>query len=233
MAPGGEITADIRNGENFEGSALAWIDRNVARSDLATGARQTRITGRLGDRPALRIDAPEDGLAVVIHETTPSRLTYQTWEKFQRFVDHKDLGVTQADHLSRGHPPTGFTESYTRHTKALIALGDGAGADRAFGLQTELIAFANPYTPDYEQILPVQLNYQGRPRGDTQIEIFDRGPDGVVAVSTVRTDAAGRAEIPTRPGHSYLLDAVILRPGSQGNAVYDTLWAGMSFHVPQ
>lgn len=49
--------------------------------------------------------------------------------------------------------------------------------------------------------------------GDAQVEIFDRAPDGTVSGSTMRTDDQG--QVP---------------PG--GKAVWDPLWAAMSFAVP-
>ncbi|MEO9515766.1 MAG: DUF4198 domain-containing protein [Paracoccaceae bacterium] len=229
---GDEIRADLLNGENFSGSKLAWIHNNVSRADVAFGPIQFQVSGRMGDRPALVTEAQQDGLAIVIHETTPSRISYKTWEKFQKFVDHKDLGITRTDHEAKGHPPEGFTESYTRHTKSLIAIGDGAGVDRAFGLQTEIVALTNPFADGFNNDMQIQLLYQGRARLNTQVEIFERAPDETVSVSTVKTDNAGIARIPVKSGHTYLFDAVVIRPGSQGNAIYDTLWAGLSFHVP-
>ena len=229
---GDEIRADILNGQNFSGSKLAWFFRNVSRADIAYGPVQYQMSGRIGDRPALVTQAQEDGLAVIIHETTPSRISYNTWEKFQKFVDHKDLGITRADHEAKGHPAEGFAESYTRHTKSLIAIGDGAGADRIFGLQTEIVALTNPFADGFNNDMQIQLLYQGKPRLNTQVEIYERAPDETVLVSTVQTDNAGIARIPVKSGHTYLLDAVVIRAGSQGDAIYDTLWAGLSFHVP-
>lgn len=220
------------NGENYSGSKLAWFPNNIARAEVAYGGVQFQMTGRMGDRPALVSEAHQDGLAVIIHETTPSRITYKTWEKFQKFVDHKDLGVTRDAHMARGHAPEGFRESYTRHTKSLISVGSGEGADRAFGLQTEIVALTNPFADDFNNDMQVQVLYQGRARLDVQVEVFERSPDGSVAVSTVRTDNAGIARIPVQSGHNYLLDSVVIRPGSHEGAVYDTLWAGLSFHVP-
>ena len=231
VAQGAQISADLRNGEEFKGSSLAWLDRNIARAEIAQSGDVTPMTGRLGDRPALSAVAGDDGLAVLIHETTPSRLTYKDWAKFQKFNDHKDLGVTLEAHLAAGLPQEGFRESYTRHTKALVAVGNGAGTDRAFGLETEIIALSNPYTaPDAP--MQVELHLRGVPLPDTQIELFERAPDGTVAVSLLRTDAAGRATFALRPGHAYLLDAVTLEPDPDPETAYRTLWAGLSFAVP-
>ena len=225
--------ARFRNGENFEGMNLAFFANRSARYAVVMDAAETEITPRMGDSPALDIAAPGDGLAVVIHETTPASLTYEDWAKFQAFADHKDFPNIRARHLARGWPETGFTESYTRHAKALIAVGRGVGADRATGLQTEFVALANPYTDDLSGGMPVQLLYRGAPRGNAQVEVFDRAPDGTVTVSLHRTDAEGRATIPVASGHVYLFDAVVLREApTDSPAVWETLWAALTFAVP-
>ena len=232
VAPGADIVADLRNGEEFKGAALAWFDRHVARGEAVFGEKTVRYSARLGDRPALVTEAVEPGLAVLIHETTPSRLTYRTWEKFQKFVDHKALGVTKDAHLAAGHPETGFVESYTRHAKALVQVGAGEGADRAFGLETEFVALTNPYAAGFDGQMQVALIYQGQPRGGAQVEVFERAPDGAVTIRLETTDADGRADIAVKPGHAYLLDSVVLREGTQEGAIYDTLWAALTFYVP-
>ena len=126
----------------------------------------------MGDNPALVMEAGADGLAVVVHETTDSRLTYTDFAVFQRFVAHKDFATALADHAARGLPETGFKETYRRHAKSLIAVGSGAGADRAMGLAIEIVALANPYTDDLTAGLPVLVLLDGAPRGDAQVELF-------------------------------------------------------------
>lgn len=232
LSAGDEISAHLRNGEGFEGSSLGWFDKNIARAEAVFASGTATFSGRMGNRPALAIPAEDDGLVVVLHETTPAKLTYKTWDKFQRFVDHKDLGIDKAAHLARGHPETGFTESYTRHAKALISVRDGSGRDKAFGLETEIVAVTNPYDATFDNMMQIEVLYQGAPRPDAQVEIFERAPDGTVAVSLTTTDDAGGAKVPVKPGHAYLFDAVVIRDSVQDGAIYDTLWAALTFYVP-
>lgn len=233
FAPGDTISANIRNGETFEGGALVWLDRNAARAEAVFGETTAQITGRAGDRPALVTPALEAGLGVLVYETTPSTITYRTWDKFQAFVDHKALPISKDAHLAAGHPEVPFTESYTRHTKALIDVGQTSGTDKAFGLETEIIALSDPYAATFDLTLPIEVQYQGSPRTGAQVEIFEKSPDGSVEVRLTQTDDAGRAEIPVKRGHTYLLDAVVLRDSAREGAIYDTLWAALTFHVPE
>ena len=143
---GGPLVANIRNGQTFKGVGLGYFERSIARFDLIGPDGMEPVQGRMGDVPAMATTAGADGLWVIVHETTPSLLTYTTWEKFQAFADHKDFPDMRARHDARGLPETGFKESYTRFAKALVAVGDGAGADAATGMETEFVALTNPYT---------------------------------------------------------------------------------------
>jgi cobalt/nickel transport protein len=51
----------------------------------------------------------------------------------------------------------------------------------------------------------------------------------------LRTDKNGSVSVPIKPGFDYLLDAVVLReaaPQTNKGAVWESLWAAMTFSVP-
>jgi hypothetical protein len=234
---GDAVVASLRNGEKFEGISLAWFESRFTRFDMVLGDTVRPVEGRMGDTPALKSEAWQDGLLTVLHETAPSTVTYRDWAKFERFAEHKDFPTATAEHEARGWPKDVFRESYTRHVKALIAVGDGAGQDRAFGMETEFVALTNPYDAAFDGNMRVQVNYQDAPRADAQIEVFAKAPDGSVEITLHRTDARGQATIPVAPSHEYLFDAVVLRPsplaGTEERApVWETLWAALTFAVP-
>lgn len=235
---GATVAVNIKNGEEFAGNTLSFFDRSTTRFDLGINGEVRKIDARAGDRPALTLeDAPRDALVAVLHETTPSNITYKEWAKFAKFAAHKDFPDAEADHTAAGWPRDGFRERYTRHVKALVAVGDGSGADAAYGLETEFTALSNPYAEGFDGVMRVALTYQGAPRADAQVEVFDRAPDDSVTVSLHRTDADGIAAIPVTAGHAYLFDAVVLRPApdtgeTEKTPVWETLWAALTFRVP-
>ena len=229
----GQIVGELKNGQEFVGISLAYFDGRITRFDIAQGDRIAPVDGRLGDNPALDVAAPDQGLVVVLHETTPSYVTYKEWEKFQKFADHKDFGDWRARHADLGFSDPPFKERYTRHAKALFGVGDGAGADQAYGLKTEFVARTNPYAADFDGMMTVQVLFDGAPRPDVQVEVFDRSAARDVTITLHRTDADGVATIPVTPGHTYLFDAVVLRPITDTDeAVWDTHWAALTFAVP-
>ena len=172
----------------------------------------------------MRGPAPgRDGLVVVLAETTPSKVIYEEWEKFLSFAEHKDFPKAEADHSANGWSQEKVVESYTRHVKTLIATGTGVGDDAPTGMTTEFVALTNPYDADFDGQMKVALFYQDEPRADAQVEVFDRAPDDSVTISLHRTDAAGEAVIPAQTGAGYDPD----------QPVWETLWAALTFAVPQ
>lgn len=229
------LMADLRVGQTMQGSAYAYVPPNFTRFDVVMGDAVVAVTGRAGDRPALNMAVPGQGLAVVVHVTRDYSLTYTDWDKFVDFCTHKDFVWALERHKARGLPDVRFRETYSRHAKSLIAVGDGMGQDRVVGLLTEIIAGANPYTDDLSDGFPVQVLFDGAPRADTQIELFEKAPDGTVAATLYRTDAGGRAVLVVTPGHEYLVDSVVMRELDQvadNDPVWESLWASLTFAVP-
>jgi len=231
----GQLIADIRVGQSFKGSAYAFIPQRFARFDLVMGGAVVPVKARVGDRPALNMAAPAEGLVVVVHQTGDSLLTWDDAAKFEGFVKHKDFPWALEQNRANGVPETGFKERYSRYGKSLIAVGDGRGADREVGMETEIVALANPYTDDLSGGLPVLVLYQGKPRAHTQVEVFARGVDGAVQDLFYRTDGEGKAMIPVEPGVEYLVDAVVMRPLEQTtptDPIWESLWASLTFRAP-
>ena len=235
VASGDRVEANIRVGEEFRGNPLSFLPRNFLRFETIQNGGVRPVEGRLGDIPAMAVDSADDGLLIVVHETTENRLTYREWERFLRFASHKDFADIEARHDARGLPREEFVESYARYAKSLIAVGDGEGSDREIGLRTEIVALANPYTDDLSGGLPVLVLLDGEPRIDAQVELFDRDPTGEVVVTLHRTDEEGVALLPVEAGHAYLADAVVLEPvepAGPRDPVWRSLWASLTFAVP-
>ena len=231
VSPDDQIIAHLRVGEVYQGSSYSYLPPRFQRFDYAFDGEIRPVEGTVGDRPAVAMDAPGEGLVTLVHVTTNSRITWKEFEKFESFVRHKDAVWTLDEHDARGLPRENVTEVYSRYAKSLISVGTGEGADIEAGLLTELVALENPFTDDTSDGLDVRLLYQGEPRRDEQIEIYEKDASGEVVVSLVRTDDEGVATIPVKPGHRYMLDAVVLREGGD-QAQWESLWANLTFAVP-
>jgi hypothetical protein len=231
------LTAHIVNGQDFKGTNLPFVPQRFAHFITFVGDTGMQVESRVGDSPALDQAAVSEGLNVVAYQARNATVDYENWAKFQKFLDHKDLGDQLANHEGRGLPLEGFKEVYSRYSKSLIGVGAAQGADKRVGLATEIVALTNPYTDDLSNGMRVQLYYLQDVRGNEQVEVFEKAADGTVNIFTVRTDDKGIASVPVKSGYAYMLDAVVLRaPAAQlaadTGAVWETLWANMTFMAP-
>lgn len=231
------LEVDIRVGEAFNGARYSFLPREFRRFDVVHNGRIRPVPGRPGDIPAARFTPLGEGLHVLVYQTTDRMLTYHEWARFVDFTNHKDFDHLQSEHGKRGLPRTGFKEIYSRYAKTLIGVGNAEGADAPIGLETEIVALANPYKDDLSDGFPVEIRYQGAPRADAQIELFEKTPDGAVEITLHRTDDVGQALLPVKAGHIYQVDAVVARmPSAELTArtggAWETLWANLTFAVP-
>ena len=236
VQPGAPIEARLIVGQEFNGASYPYRPSQIARFDLVSADTVTEVTARIGDNPALNMQPPTEGLIVVVHETQDSRLTYTEFAKFEKFVAHKDFEGVIAQHDARGISREKFVETYRRYAKALIGVGTAQGADAPVGMKTEIVALANPYTDALTE-MPVQVLLDGAPRANAQVELFERNAEDEVTVTLHRTDAQGKARVPVKKGHSYLVDAVVAEALPNDNpddgAVWKTHWAALTFAVPE
>lgn len=236
IAPGEAILAELRVGENLSGAGYPFIPTRAEQHYILQNGQVIDPQSGMGDRPAVDIALAEPGLAIIVHETVDNTLTYRDWQKFVNFAEHKDFTWALDAHRARGLPDTGFKESYRRYGKALVAVGEGTGADENRGLLTEIVALANPYTDPLSAGLTVQVFAYGTPRADTQVEVFARDPSGDVAVTRYRTDAEGKVTVPLAPDTEYLIDSVLIEERTateDTDPVWHSMWASLSFRTPR
>ena len=231
------IEAHNRVGQNFVGGSYFFLEKNINRHEVMQAGTITKVTGRNGDRPAFQLEGLPNGLAILVHETTNSTLTYRDFEKFKGFVKHKAFKGLPEAHISRGLPKIDFVESYSRFAKSLLAIGDGVGQDIFVGHRIEIISLTNPYTDDVSNGMRVQVLMEGLPRANVQVEIFERpfNSDGVTQISLHTTDINGIAIFPVTVGHEYMLDNVALipiEPKTEGDPVWQSIWANLTFYIP-
>ena len=235
------ISANIRVGQMMRGAAYGYYPNNFNRFEIKTNTSLYPLIGRLGDKPAISISPKGNSLITIIHETTNSTVTYNSWAKFEDFLTEKSMLKIKDLHIKNKYPKTGFKEIYSRYAKALIGSGDSIGIDQRIGLELELVLLQNPYVDDLSSGLTIELLYQGILRANTQIEIFTRGQDKVVARSTLFTNDDGQVIFKALPKMDYMINAVVMRrpkkiqnlsENSDQPILWESLWTSTTFRAP-
>ena len=238
VAVGEEIRIATRVGDDFSGASYSRFPGSIERSEFVMDGEAVPTEGRIGDRPAIAQAAPGEGLLVVVHETDDSRVRYEDWAKWERFTTRKGFPEGQARHIERGGSRELLIEDYRRYAKSLVAVGAGEGADAPVGLDAEIVALANPYTQALTE-MPLRVLYRGAPAPEKLIEVFSRpfgAPETEPEIAQMATDAEGVVRVPVEPGREYQIDSVFLDeldPPSPSGATFRTLWANLTFLVPE
>ena len=236
QAPSGEnVGIRFRNGEDFKGIELSWFDRRIGSVSYVLDGKFREYRGLPGDLPGMTLTV-SDELTAVAYSSTMSKLTYDSWDKVQSFVTHKDAPWFNDTHAARGLPQEGVTEGYWRFAKTLIGGEPGNGTDRDFGMETEFVMQSNPFADGIDSVQLILL-YQGQPRPDAQVEMWEKSGDAITH-SFYRTDNQGLVTLPVRAGASYQIDAVVIREPESDQAIeagvmWESLWANMTFGLPQ
>jgi uncharacterized GH25 family protein len=230
------IVADIRNGENFEGYQLPYLPIDFEHFVILGANGVAGVVSRIGDRPAIGQAAPGSGLNIIVYESKPSTISYNSFETFEAFAIKHGVDDMAKTHFARGLASGPFDEVYTRYSKALVSVGTAQGDDRHIGLEAELVALENPYLLKNASHVRVQLFFDGAPVPGAQVELYSKGSRGEVGASIHDTDADGIVNLPVEPGFAYMVNAVIFRQPHERhrdtNAVWETLWANLTFAVP-
>lgn len=238
VAPDATLTAQIVNGSDYTGTNLPFLPQRFVRFDDVVGGQVTAVPGRVGDVPAVQMANPAEGLNVLVYQARNATVDYKDWDTFVRFTEHKDFTDIIDAHRARGLKEEAFKEIYSRYSKSLVAVGNGAGQDSRTGLETEIVALTNPYTYDVSNGMRFQLWYRDAPRANVRFEVYDRAPNGTVTQTFLKTDAQGMVTVPVKPGYTYMADAVVIREpakamADQTGALWETLWANMTWAVPE
>lgn len=235
------ITADLVIGTDFHGVAGIYVPDEIEAFDLIVGTeKRQKITGRYGDRPAGKFIVEHAGMNIILHQTAPIYLIYSKVEKFDSFAREKGFESALASHTARGLSSERITERYQRFAKSLLAVGRGeasrTGEDRKLGLRFELVAETNPYALPRPEVMTVRLFEGANALAGAQVTVFTKHDLRNVTHQKYKTDAGGRVSFPLLPGRDYLVDSVNLLPlddpDEPRKAVWESLWASLSFHSP-
>ena len=232
-APGEPLALRLRVGEAFAGEALPRDPAHLARFTAVGPQVELAVSGIDGGEPAGFLDAPA-GAYVVVYGSHPGELRLEA-PKFARYLAEEGLEGIQLERERRGEAGEPVRERFSRCAKALVRLGaeaDGAVFAQPVGLELELVPEADPTRPPRGGELAFRLLHGGKPLAGVLVTaVSGLRPATRVAA---RTDAAGRVLLPIAGPGPWLVRSVhMVRPPAGSGADWESLWASLTFEIPE
>jgi len=237
-----EIRISVLLGTEMKGGQQIYMPASFRRFELVSPSGTFPVSGRMGDRPAGHVVPQENGLHVLVYETTPRLVKYDHLDQFAAFAREKGYPQAEDQHRGENLPLSSFVERYTRHVKSIIRVGNGteatlSGNERRHGLDVEFIAGKDPYSWQGGPLI-FGLEVDGAPRANAKVTLMHRKsgiPDAPVRTVFLVTDPNGLIEVEPEPGHIYLLDHVDLARAEKDaadGALWVSRWGALTFLVP-
>lgn len=243
--PGDVFIADIRNGEDFVGTAYPFDDQALRFGGLISDNDRRALSGRLGDYPAIRFKLEEPGLHLALLETKPREISYDNAQAFEKFVDYhglQDIVNTQTDQQAQ---EGSIRERYYRFVKTLFNV-DSASSTRAEqsvftaikqdeasaalesqGLRYELNA--TRYSTESGELELVVL-LDGKVVSGRQVELFYRATDKSPATRrTALSGVQGNVHFNVEAAGDYLINSVWISKPQIDDVDWETFWASLTF----
>ncbi len=237
-APGEEVGVRLRVGEVLVGDAVPRLGRQIVRFDAvaeAAAGASTAVARADGAEPAGRWQPRAAGPYTLVYVSSGAYAELAA-ERFADYLVEEGLDGALAETRRRGEDEVPARERYTRHAKALVAVGAPQASreafTRPFGLELELVPDENPLRLAPGASLAVRLLARGKPLAGAQL--VGRAGARPGAAQIARTDAQGRATLHLDCGGLWLVKAVhMVRAADNPLAEWHSAWASLTFSLPE
>jgi uncharacterized GH25 family protein len=157
-------------------------------------------------------------------------------KKFSAYLAEESLAGAEAAWRRAPTAARPVRESYRRHAKALVRVGDGpqalAGpATQRIGQRLEIVPGANPYRLRAGSSLPATVWFQDKPLPGALVILadLDRPKDRHLSM---RTDASGRVSFRLPRAGRWMMNVVWSVPSTAASADFQTSFSSLTFAVP-
>ncbi len=185
------LIANLNVGQHFKGNPQSFIPDKFVELSITDSRGNRAVSGRLGELPAVNVPVQRAGLHILTYQSRPQSAVYEDFAKFERFATKEGNAWILDQHRRRGLSRRNVTEAYTRYAKALVQVGDAAGADRIMGMPLELVLETNPYADSTGEDVAVTLLWQGKGLASAQISVFRKYGGCDATRSTAVTEIDG------------------------------------------
>lgn len=238
---GWTVHAAGQTGMTFPESEAAVGPGRVESAELVAAGERVAVekTARSGSSLMMEARPTADGqwwVAVVLH----AREITLSADQFDQYLLHDGVwNVLEERRGSPGRSSSGardsVRESYTKHAKALIQVGQGGGEvhDEAVGHPVEIVLLDDPFGLRPGEELRARVLWRGEPLSG-QVVFAGREGAGSGPTAHAVTDGDGVARFPVFvPGRWYLKTIHMERARETPGLDYRSWWATTTFRVPE
>lgn len=195
------------------------------------GARSD-VGGVVGAIPAGELRPVAAGPHVLAYVSTPSRIELPA-AKFEAYLVEEGLEDIVAARKAAGASGKPGRERYGRCAKALLAVGGVSGEvfTRRLGLPLELLPEVDPFALKPGEALPVRLIGVNGPVAGRRVAAWLGA--ATTPAAAARTDTEGRAILKLPAPGRWLVAAVHMVPAQGGTDDWASLWASLTFELPE
>lgn len=230
--PGKIINIDWRVGQGFLGETLVYLPIYGKRVEVWINGIKNNLSPRFASKPALKIETPEEGTAIVVTVSPEFELTYKNWEKFESFVTTEKVNYALPEPQA---PP--IEEKFIRYSKTLITPTGEQWQDERIGLLYEWVIERTSASE-----VRARLWYNGEPAAKHAAKIYRKehlsevqqkitGGQDAVEPLIAHTDENGYFLITDlQPGEDILINAIHMEYFSDAKSFpWLTHWASTTF----
>lgn len=188
-----------------------------------------------GDVTFLRIETGGAGTYVAGISTRPRTIELDA-AAFRDYLTHEGLTDILAAREDQGRADQPARESYAKHVKALLQVGE-ARSDHygmVLGYPIEFVPLRNPYDLRPGESISFQLLRDGKPLGNQVVHYSVRQPgERSGSERSLRTDARGRLTIVPEQAGQWYLATIHMTEHPEADLDYASQWATLTFAVQE
>ncbi len=152
---------------------------------------------------------------------------------FTAYLREEGLGEILALRRERKQTEEPARERYSKHVKAVLVAGEGAGAAwrERLGYPVEIVPASDPSGWRAGQTIEVLCFVEGRPKPGLVVMFGGETPRGRAQKLSLVADAEGRVRAKLPATGSFYFKFIEMKPVAAADVDYESLWATLSFGV--
>lgn len=244
LKAGSSVELSLYVGESFDGVLVGFSTPQTASLKHIGPSGTTRdLMAMVPPQPVANVKLPVGmpGTHLIAFDSQPSQIELPAGQ-FHAYLHDEGLDFIKAQREAAGTADKPGRERYRRHVKTLLAVGNAAGqavpvaGDKIYatrvGQRLELIPLNDPLRLAAGDALGLQLLFEGKPLQGALVKAWHKQSSQTLIIRAIST-AKGEVTINLPYAGAWMVSAVHMVPAGAKDIDWDSLWANLSFVIPE